>query len=180
MWKTRREFLACISRSLSLRAGDRRHWCGNPYPLRCASGGPLSFFGERKGGKNAVKTKVLKSFPRLRCRLHRSSLPRVSGCANFVPCFRIVSASPSAMRSALVLPWRDGERPLRLPCGAMWASRPTDILRAGAAGPMWASAPTERLTVDVRKGRPPGRPEPGLHRCSCKPVIASRWASWSQ
>jgi len=73
-----------------------------------------------------------------------------------------------------------GERPLRLPCGAMWASRPTDILRAGAAGPMWAAAPTERLTVDVRKGRPPWRPEPGLHRCSCKPVIASRWASWSQ
>ena len=157
MWKTRREFLACISRSPSLRAGDRRHRCGNPHPLRCASGGPLSFFGERKGGKNAVKTKVLKSFPRLRCRLHRSSLPRVSGCANFAPCFRIVSASPSATRSALVLPWRDGRRPLRLPCGAMWASRPT-----------------ERLTVDVRKGRPPGRPESGLHRCSCKPVIANR------
>ena len=33
-----------------------------------------------------------------------------------------------------VLPWRDGGRPLRLPCGAMWASRPTDILRAGAGG----------------------------------------------
>ena len=174
MWKTRRELLACISRSPSLRTGDRRHRRGNPYPLRCASGGPLSFFGERKGGKNAVKTNVLKSFPRLRCRLHRSSLPRVSGCANFAPCFRIVSASPSATRSALVLPWRDGRRPLRLPCGAMWASRPTDILRAGAAGPMWAAAPTERLTVDVRKGRPPGRPESGLHRCSCKPVIARR------
>ena len=158
MWKTRREFLARISRSLSLRAGDRRHRCGNPYPLRCASGGPLSFCGERKGGKNAVKTKVLKSFPRLRCRLHRSSLPRVSGCANFAPCFRIVSASPSATPT----------------------SRPTDILRAGAAGPMWAAAPTERLTVDARKGRPPGRPESGLHRCSCKPVIAGRWASWSQ
>ena len=84
-------------------------------PLRRASGGPLSFFGERKGGKNAVKTKVLKSFPRLRCRLHRSSLPRVSGCANFAPCFRIVSASPSATRSALVLPWRDGGGSLRLP-----------------------------------------------------------------
>ena len=82
MWKTRREFLACISRSPSLRAGDRRHRRGNSHPLRCASGGPLSFFSERKGGKNAVKTKVLKSFPRLRCRLHRSSLPRVSGCAN--------------------------------------------------------------------------------------------------
>ena len=108
MWKTRRELLACISRSPSLRTGDRRHRRGNPYPLRCASGGPLSFFGKRKGGKNAVKTKALKSFPRLRCRLHRSSLPRVSGCANFAPCFRIVSASPSAMRSALVLPWRDG------------------------------------------------------------------------
>ena len=157
MWKTRRELLACISRSPSLRAGDRRHRRGNSHPLRCASGGPLSFFSERKGGKNAVKTKVLKSFPRLRCRLHRSSLPRVSGCANFAPCFRIVSASPSATRSALVLPWRDGERPLRLPCGAMWISRPT-----------------EHLTVDVRKGRPPGRPESGLHRCSCKPVIASR------
>ena len=28
--------------------------------------------GERKGGKNAVKTKVLKSFPRLKCCLYRS------------------------------------------------------------------------------------------------------------
>ena len=100
--------------------------------------------------------------------------PRELSTAKFAPCFRIVSASPSATRSALVLPWRDGRRPLRLPCGAMWASRRTDILRAGAAGPMWAAAPTEHLTVDARKGRPPGRPEPGLHRCSCKPVITSR------
>ena len=51
MWKTRRELLACISRSPSLRTGDRRHRCGNPHPLRCASGGPLSFFGKRKGGE---------------------------------------------------------------------------------------------------------------------------------
>ena len=57
-------------------------------------------------------------------------------------------------------------KPLRLPCGAMWASRPTDIFRAGAGGPMWAAAPTEHLTVDARRGRPPGRPEPGLHKFS--------------
>ena len=149
-------------------------------PALCLRRPPFFLRQKKRGGKNAVKTKVLKSFPRLRCRLHRSSLPRESGCANFAPCFRIVSASPSATRSALVLPWRDGRRPLRLPCGAMWASRPTDILRAGAAGPMWAAAPTEHLTIDARSGRPSGRPEPGLHRCSCKPVIASRWASWSQ
>ena len=153
MWKTRREFLACISRSPSLRTAPV--W-QSVSPALCLRRPPF-FLRRKKGGKNAVKTKVLRSFPRLRCRLHRSSLPRESGCANFAPCFRIVSASPSATRSALVLPWRDGRRPLRLPCGAMWASRPT-----------------ERLTVDVRKGRPPGRPESGLHRCSCKPVIASR------
>ena len=40
--------------------------------LSNASGGALSFCGERKGGKNAVKTKVLKSFPRLKCCLYRS------------------------------------------------------------------------------------------------------------
>ena len=41
-----------------------------------ADRGSLSFCGERKGGKNAVKTKVLKSFPRLRCRSSRPFLPR--------------------------------------------------------------------------------------------------------
>ena len=56
MWKTQRELLACISRSPSLRAGDQRHRCGNPHPLRCASGGPLSFFGKRKGGKTSAST----------------------------------------------------------------------------------------------------------------------------
>ena len=75
----------------------------------CATGlyvddGALSFCGERKGGKNAAKTKVLESFPRLRCRLRRFlSATRLRHCANFLPCFRIASASPSATRSALVL-----------------------------------------------------------------------------
>ena len=69
-----------------------------------AAGGSLSFCGERKGGKNAAKTKVLESFPRLRCRLHRFlSATRLRHSANFLPCFRIASASPSATRSALVL-----------------------------------------------------------------------------
>ena len=36
-----------------------------------ASGGSLSFCGERKGGKNAAKTKVLESFPWAECCLHR-------------------------------------------------------------------------------------------------------------
>ena len=89
--------------------------CGNPFSLHytpcCvrADRGSLSFCGERKGGKNAVKTKVLKSFPRLRCRLRRFlSATRRRHSANFLPCFRIASASPSATRSALVLAWRDG------------------------------------------------------------------------
>ena len=43
-------------------------------------------------------------------------------------------------------------KPLRLPCGAMWASRPTDILRAGAAGPMWAAAPTAFYRQTARPG----------------------------
>ena len=47
-----------------------------PHSESNASGGALSFCGERKGGKNAVKTKVLKSFPRLRCRSSRPFLPR--------------------------------------------------------------------------------------------------------
>ena len=45
-----------------------------PHSKSNASGGAHSLCGERKGGKNAVKTKVLKSFPRLKCCLYRSPL----------------------------------------------------------------------------------------------------------
>ena len=44
-----------------------------------ASGGSLSFCGERKGGKNAAKTKVLESFSRLRCHPRRSPLTSRTG-----------------------------------------------------------------------------------------------------
>ena len=74
------------------------------HVLSYASGGVLSASSGRKYPKNAAKTKVLESFPRLRCRLHRFlSATRLRHCANFLPCFRIASASPSATRSALAL-----------------------------------------------------------------------------
>ena len=159
MWKTRREFLACISRSPSLRTAPVWQFVSPALCLRR----PPFFLRRKKGGKERRQNQ---GFEILSAAEVPSAsvlpIPRIGMC-KFEPCFRIVSASPSATRSALVLPWRDGRRPLRLPCGAMWAA-----------------APTEHLTVDVRKGRPPGRPESGLHHCSCKPVIASRWASWSQ
>ena len=43
------------------------------------SDGSLSFFGKRKGGKNAAKTKVLESFSRLGCRPRRSPLTSRTG-----------------------------------------------------------------------------------------------------
>ena len=43
------------------------------------SDGSLSFYGKRKGGKNAAKTKVLESFSRLRCRPRRSPLTSRTG-----------------------------------------------------------------------------------------------------
>ena len=76
------------------------------------------------------KPMVLESFARLGCipcgkppttRTERAGLP---------PCFRVVSAPPSAGRSrGPALPWRGGDTSLRLPCGAMWASRPTEFYR---------------------------------------------------
>ena len=53
---------------------------------------------------------------------------------------------------------------VRVGNGGASRRRPTDFLRAGATGAMWASPPTERLTIDVCRGRPPGRPAPVLHR----------------
>ena len=39
--------------------------CAAPANKRHASGGSLSFYSERKGGKNAAKTKVLGSVPKI-------------------------------------------------------------------------------------------------------------------
>ena len=54
----------------------------DPFPQRrgfYVSDGSLSFFGKRKGGKNAAKTKVLESFSRLRCCPRRSPLTSRAG-----------------------------------------------------------------------------------------------------
>ena len=64
--------------------------------------------------------------------------PREWGAAKSVPCFRMVSASPSAGRA------RQGW-PLRLPGGGVWAPRPTGTWK----GVRWAMA-------GDRKGRPYG------------------------
>ena len=90
------------------------------------------FLRRKKGRKERRQNQGFAILPRLRCRLRRSSLPRESGFAKFVPCFRMVSASPSATRSALVLVWRDGGKPLRLPCGGVRARRPTKDMKACA------------------------------------------------
>ena len=79
-------------------------------PLRHASGGSLSFCGERKGEKNAAKTKVLGSFPRLRCRPYGKSSATRTKRSSLPPCFRIVSASAAAGRSrGPTLAWRGRE-----------------------------------------------------------------------
>ena len=67
------------------------------------------FLRRKKGRKERRQNQGFAILPRLRCRLRRSSLPRESGFAKFVPCFRMVSASPSATRSALVLAGLPGE-----------------------------------------------------------------------
>ena len=104
---------------------------GNPYPsashlLPCASGGVLSTNSGRKYPKNAAKTKVLESFARLGCRPYGKSSATRTKCPGLTPCFRIVSASTAAGRSrGPALVWWGREGRLRLPLGAMWASRPT-------------------------------------------------------
>ncbi len=60
----------------SVIANQRARWLWQSvFPPSAAgfyvSDDSLSFCGERKGGKNAAKTKVLESFPRLKCRPRR-------------------------------------------------------------------------------------------------------------
>ena len=69
-----------MQKTMSLRS-QCAHWLWQSalpdYGL--ASGGSLSFCGERKGGKNAAKTKVLESFSRLVCHPRRSPLTSRTG-----------------------------------------------------------------------------------------------------
>ena len=77
-----------------------------PHLMSCASGGGLSANSGRKSPKSAVKTKVLKSFPRLKCRPYGTPPATRTGCAGLSPSVRIVSAPPSAGRSrGPTLPW---------------------------------------------------------------------------
>ena len=64
-----------------------------------ASDGVLSANSGRKYPKNAVKTKVLKSFARLECRLCGKPPATRTKYSSITPSFRIVSAPPSAGRS---------------------------------------------------------------------------------
>ena len=42
---------APLAKNLSLRAGDRRHWCGNPYPPTLCLRRPPFFLRRKKRGK---------------------------------------------------------------------------------------------------------------------------------
>ena len=134
MWKTRRELLACISRSPSLRTGDRRHRCGNPHPLRCASGGPLSFFGKRKGGEERRQNQGFEI-------LSAAEVPS----ASVLPTPRVGMCKFCALLShRLCVPIRDAlcacaglakqGKPLRLLRGGVRARRPTQSQKLDSVG----------------------------------------------
>ena len=99
-----------------------------PHLLSCVSDGVLSANSGRKYPKNAVKTKVLKSFRAW----------RASHADTFHPAYQVLkSTAVLSYRPCAAIRWpltrtraaltRQGWL-LRLPDGAMWASRPTQIL----------------------------------------------------
>ena len=83
------------------------------------SDGSLSFFGKRKGGKNAAKTKVLESFSRLGCRPRRSPLTSRTGMCKI--CTLLSHGLCAAIRWPLTrarAALAQQRYPLRLPCYA--------------------------------------------------------------
>ena len=93
------------------------HCEGAPRPWRSASPAPrflclrrLPFFLRQKKGRKERRQNQWFWNPFRGQDTARSGTlqPRELSTAKFAPCFRIVSASPSATRSALVLAWRDG------------------------------------------------------------------------
>ena len=158
---------------LSLRASDRRHWRGNPFPrpraagasplFTFASGGHLSFNSERKVRKNATKTYGF-GFPQ-----------RAAPCREFASCFsrsrfsrvplsvkRAVPPQLSADAacchgSSLYLYRRDGERAIN---GILAAQRaaPTPAAAPTAAGARFDNRPPHRERVSKGRGR--ARPFP--------------------
>ena len=96
---------------MSLRASDRCHWCGNPFlrphPSFLPTAGHFLPTAAESTQRTPSKPMVLKSFPRRKLRpMWKPSRPAYQPL-NLKPCFRIVSASPSAGRSREpALPWR--------------------------------------------------------------------------
>ena len=92
------------------------------FPQRCGfyvSDGSLSFCSERKGGKNAAKTKVLESFLRLKCRPRRSPHTPRTGMCKISPLLShgLCAAIRWPLTRARAALARQGY-PLRLPCCA--------------------------------------------------------------
>ena len=128
--RTRRAGCPHPLQKVSLRS-QCAHWLWqSASPCYCLPAGHFLPTAAESTQRTPPKPMVLESFARLGCipfgkppttRTERAGLP---------PCFRVVSAPPSAGRSrGPALPWRGGDTPLRLPCGAMWASRPTEFYR---------------------------------------------------
>ena len=56
--------ILCISCNVSLRASDRRHWCGNPYPCITPPAAPFLSAAKEREKRTPPKPMVLESFSR--------------------------------------------------------------------------------------------------------------------
>ena len=163
---------------MSLRTSDRSHWRGDPFSL-CPSMPPAGYFlpaAAASTQRTPPKPRFWNPFRGWGAVRAGPLLPRELVCAKLAPCFRIVSASNSATRSALVLASLPGE---------ICAST---VQRAGGsppyeascrAGPVCPAANDAFMRADVgfgpphctsnestRRGRLPRRPA-YAHPLSC-------------
>ena len=59
--------ILCISCNVSLRASDRRHWCGDPSPCITPPVAPFLSAAKEREKRTPPNPMVLESFSRLRC-----------------------------------------------------------------------------------------------------------------
>ena len=184
----------------SLRASDRRHWRGNPFPpsprrrrgtpFAVASGGHLSFNSERKVRKNAAKTYGF-GFPRraLSCRefascssrnrfsrvplsVKRTVPPQLSATASLPLPVATVGVSPST-----VVP---GERDERRGFPRRFAPRNDNtrgLLLSAVANRPRCSCHCEPVLTLVWQSVPPSATPPARHHRHSEPVLTLAWES---
>ncbi len=136
-------------------------WYRSPWR---ASGGSLSFSGERKGGKNAAKTNGFGFFARAWCGMYRDlSAPRIK---RYKPalCFRIAFCAYPPRRAPRLCCLSKQGSPLRLPAGGA-EPRPYEALSLKqCVGETLAVARRSMHLVTLCRGRRPRRPAQGWHR----------------